>query len=275
MDEQFVYRCTRLDGTGKEGVLKPDENGYYTICLGALDHSSRNVAKDSKGNYFSTYYSSEGASKFFGPGTMFNERIRGGHVKCEYGHPKKDGMDPRQFLERNMQIDERMVCATIGEIWLVPNYKDPLTGEMCVGIFGKVKPSGPYGKYLEEDLKSKGMNVCFSIRSLTTWKMINGRQCKVLHTVITFDYVIEPGITCAEKLLTPSLESRQFDFSHVENADIDFNLTYAESILRERESLGLSTESSDAMVLREALDSYKIETDIRRSSGKIRKAFNL
>lgn len=201
----FVYRCTRLDGTDKKGVLTPDENGYYTICVGALDHKSKNINPKTGEN---EYYSSLGADKFFAPGTLFNQRIAGGFIKAEYGHPSKQpGQTDMEFLERNIRIDEKSVCAVFGEIWLVPDYIDPLTNEKCVGIMAKVKPAGPYGKFLEEDLKTKGMNVCFSIRSLTTRQVINGKNCKVLHTVITFDYVNEPGITCAEKLVSPSLES--------------------------------------------------------------------
>lgn len=203
----FVYRCTRLDGTDKQGILTPDENGYYTICVGALDHKSKNINPKTGEN---EYYSSLGAEKFFAPGTLFNQRIAGGFIKAEYGHPSKvPGQTDMEFLERNIRIDEKLVCAVLGEIWLVPGYIDPLTGEKCVGIMAKVRPTGPYGEFLKKDLETKGANVCFSIRSLTTRQVINGKNCKVLHTVITFDYVNEPGISCAEKLVSPSLESNQ------------------------------------------------------------------
>ena len=40
-DSNFVYKMSRLDGTDKQGILRPDEGGWYTICIGALDHASK------------------------------------------------------------------------------------------------------------------------------------------------------------------------------------------------------------------------------------------
>ena len=37
MSQRATFSCTSLMGTNKAGVLKPDENGYYTVVLGALD----------------------------------------------------------------------------------------------------------------------------------------------------------------------------------------------------------------------------------------------
>lgn len=245
----FVYRMTRLDNQDKQGVLTPDSDGYYTLCVGAIDHSSRNVDKNGR----STYYTAEGASKFFAPGTLFNQRIQGGFIKAEYGHPVREpGMNDTQYVERNMGIRESEVCAQFGAIWLVPNYVDPLTGEKCVGIFAKVKPMGPKGHLLEQELRDKGLNVCFSIRALTTNKVIAGRTCKVLHTVITFDYVNEPGITCAEKMVSPSLESHTPNIA-AENAPLDINVTpaIAQKILDKQSSSPLSMESGTLGILKE------------------------
>lgn len=261
-DSGFVYRMTRLDNKNKQGVLTADENGYYTICVGALDHSSRNV--DAQGR--STYYTAEGASKFFAEGTLFNQRIQGGFIKAEYGHPPREpGMTDMQYVERNMGIRESEVCAQFGAIWLVPNYVDPLTGEKCVGIFAKVKPMGPKGHLLEKELQDKGLNVCFSIRALTTNKIIGGRKCKVLHTVITFDYVNEPGITCAEKMISPSLESYTPQVSR-ENAPLDVDVTpvMAQKILAKQNQGAVSMESSTLSILKTiAKEETKKETRLR------------
>lgn len=273
MSENFVYRCTRLDGTGKQGILTPDDNGFYTICVGALDHASKNV--DQRGQ--PTYYSSHGAERFFAPGTMFNNRIQGGFVKCEYGHPEREpGMNDMQFLERNLAIREKNVCAVIGAIWLVRDYIDPLTGEKCIGIMAKIKPTGPYGKYLEDDLRSKGMNVCFSIRSLTSWKTINGRKCKVLHTVITFDYVNEPGITCAEKLVSPSLESSVPDVKALGiEAEVGMDVMVSNhsinQLLNKSATGVLSLESNSREMLVEAKSNLE---GLERKERKISKAFS-
>lgn len=244
-ESNFVYKMTRLDNSDKKGQLLPDEDGCYTLCVGALNHASRNVDKSTGQN---TYYSADGCEKFFSPGTLFNTRIQGGHVKAEYGHPKfEQGMNEMQYIERNMRIEETKVCCTFMAIWLVEDYIDPLTGDKCIGIFAKIKPSGPYGAVLEKELRDKGLNVCFSIRSLTTNKFINGRKCKVLHTVITFDFVTEPGITCAEKLLSPSLESLD---GVPDSLDINVTPAIAKKLLEKNDSR-LSLESSYLGILRE------------------------
>lgn len=263
----FVYRCTRLDGTNKSGIIKPDADGFYEICVGALDHASKN--KNAQG--VNEYYSSLGADKFFSPGTLFNQRIQGGFIKAEYGHPERlPGQNDMEFMERNLRIKESQVCAVFGAIWLVPDYIDPLTGEKCIGIMAKVKPTGPYGKYLEEDLQTKGMNVCFSIRSLTTRKMIGGRNCKVLHTVVTFDYVNEPGISCAEKLVSPSCESistaEWVDIAKEQGLDIDVNVNTARRLLSRAQTMSLENDSIS--LLQNTLES------IEETERKLHKAFN-
>lgn len=267
-NSNFVYRMTRLDNTGKEGVLKPDSDGWYTICVGALDHASKNVNKNGQNEY----YSSMGMEKFFAPGTLFNERIQGGFIKAEYGHPELEpGMNELKFLERNLQIREKNVCCTFGAIWLVPDYIDPLTKEKCVGIFAKIKPSGPYGKFLEKDLLERGLNVCFSIRSLTTRKNIMGKNAKVLHTVITFDYVGEPGITCAEKMVSPSLES--VNHAHRLPADVlDVEITPKEAmrIIEKNSNRELSLESGCLTVLKEIVNEYQSN----KKTDKLNKSFN-
>lgn len=267
-NSQFVYRMSRLQNQpGKLGVLKPDAEGWYTMCIGALDHASRNI-NPKTGQ--AEYYSQQGFDRFFSPGTLFNDRINGGFIKAEFGHPKIEaGMSESQFLERNLAIYETMVCATFSAIWLVPNYVDPLTGEKCVGIFAKFKPSGPYGKFLEQELQTKGFNCCFSIRSLTTRKMINGRNTKVLHTVITFDYVGEPGITCAEKLVSPSLESVNHAQKIIsDSCDIEVTVAAAKRVLERAESSIISVESSTLSILNDIVqygDGIRQKTQVRNS----------
>ena len=265
-DSNFVYKMSRLDGTDKQGILRPDEGGWYTICIGALDHASKNVNKSGQNEY----YSSEGAESFFAPGTLFNDRIQGGFVKAEYGHPKREaGMTDIQFLERNMQIEETKVCATFGAIWLVPGYIDPLTKEKCVGIFAKIKPSGTYGKFLEQDLQEKGFNVCFSIRSLTTRKNMGGRNVKVLHTVITFDYVTEPGITCAEKLISPSCESVNH-VNAIDTCDVEVTAESAKRVVERAEAGMVSVESSTLSIL---TDIFK-HTSVKPVKQDLSKSFS-
>ena len=72
---------------------------------------------------------------------------------------------------------------------------------------GKVKPSGPMGPSLKEQLENPSENVAFSVRSLTRDKRIAGQLFKHMTTLVTWDYVNEPGISVATKYDNPSLES--------------------------------------------------------------------
>jgi hypothetical protein len=64
--------------------------------------------------------------------------------------------------------------------------------------------------------------VCFSVRSLTDDKIEGGRLVKHIRTIVTWDYVNEPGIDIARKWNSPSLESFEeveFTRDHVEGLD--------------------------------------------------------
>jgi hypothetical protein len=81
-------------------------------------------------------------------------------------------------------------------------------GKPLIAIISEVQPSGPMGDYLKASLDNKDENVCFSIRAFSDDKMLGKQNVKTLRNVITFDYVIEPGIAYAEKYKSPTLESR-------------------------------------------------------------------
>jgi len=105
-----------------------------------------------------------------------------------------------------MDIQEDNVCCHFRRIWLEAGHKSP-DGRPVVAIMAEVKPSGPKGPALAEALQNNAENVCFSIRSFTHDVMQNGVLNKLLRTIVTFDYVNEPGISIAKKWHAPGLES--------------------------------------------------------------------
>jgi hypothetical protein len=78
-----------------------------------------------------------------------------------------------------------------------------------IAIIAWVKPSGPNGPALEASLDNPNENVCFSIRSFTDDYRERGITRRVLKTIVTWDYVNEPGIAVAEKFKAPALEVLQ------------------------------------------------------------------
>ena len=64
------------------------------------------------------------------------------------------------------------------EVVIDTTLKD-VKGNRYIGIRGKIKPSGPYGRVLEQKFADPDMNVCFSVRSFTRDKFANGRLEKI------------------------------------------------------------------------------------------------
>jgi len=194
-----TYSCTALVGSNKAGILKPDEDGYYTIVLGALDVF----------NSAGSFYPYESAKHLFAESSSLMRRIANGACRAEYGHPKKEkGWSDMDFINRLLVIEEKNVCAHIKNVTIdMASVKDKKTGRPVVALIGKVKPTGPYGHVLEAQLQNPNENVCFSIRSLTDDVVVRGVNHKNIRIVICWDYVNEPGISVANKYQSPALES--------------------------------------------------------------------
>lgn len=191
------FACTSLVGTNKVGNLKRDQNGYYPMVVGALKMF----------NSAGQFYDYEQSKKLFEESSQLMRRVRRGALRGEYGHPKRQpGMSMDQFAHRVLSIHEEMVCCHHMELWLEPNLMKDDAGRPVIAIMSKVSPNGPYGAVLERQLQNPKENVCFSIRAFTDDSMNRGVVTRVLKTVVTFDYVNEPGMAVAEKYKSPALE---------------------------------------------------------------------
>lgn len=242
MSQRATFSCTALMGTNKAGLLKPDENGYYTVVLGALD--TYNSAGD--------FYPFESAKELFKESSSLMRRIKNGACRAEYGHPKKvPGMTDREFLSRILTIHEDKVCCHIKEVTIDSNSVKGADGKPVLAIIGKIKPSGPYGQVLKEQLENKDENVCFSIRSLTR-DVFDGRvNRKNLMQVICWDYVNEPGIAVANKYQSPSLESANDDH-------VTFTAEQFSSVKELQKCVGMETSGVDVdEIIKQLTDNTK------------------
>ncbi len=241
MTQAVKFTATKLVGTGKAGVLKPDANGYYEMVIGGLNTF----------NSAGEYYTLEGAQALFESSSAFMRRVQSGCLKGEVGHPKKQsGWTIDEYLGRIMQIEETNVCCHFAEIWLDPNYgrnNPDIKNPNMVAIMAKFKPAGPQGNALREALENGLENVCFSIRALTRDHMDRGQVFRVLNTIFTFDWVTEPGINSARKWNSPALESLVESF-------VTFNEleTAVEHICHD-----VAAMESSRLMANEALESFK------------------
>lgn len=196
---QFV--CTALAGVNKVGNLKQTDQGYFRVVLGALNMF----------NSAGEFYDYEPARSLFEGSSQLMRRCSRGALRGEYGHPKPlPGQSSNEFAHRVMSIYEDKVSHHIMNLTLdFENVKDP-KGKPVIAIIGDVMPAGPMGAALERSLKNPNENVCFSIRAFTDDHRLGGIVHRHLKTVVTWDYVNEPGLSVAEKWQSPALES-QFD----------------------------------------------------------------
>lgn len=196
--QRASYSCTALVGTNKSGVLRPTEDGYYTVVLGALNVFNSGGA----------YYALEPAKALFDESSAFMRRIKDGALRGECGHPRRAAnMQPRDFFTRVLDVYEPNISHHIRRVWLEESGMRDDRGLVVVTIMGEVKPCGPMGPALKEALDNPSENVCFSIRSFTDDRQVGGIIQKALKTIVTWDWVNEPGISVAKKWRSPALES--------------------------------------------------------------------
>ena len=191
------FTCTALAGTNLAGELKPDKDGYYTMVLGAYEYY----------NSANEYYPFASAKEFFQSSSSFIRRVKGGCIRGEYKHPvRQPGWTDAEWIQRILDIDLDRACAVFGDIWIDNKTIKGSDGNYIIAVIGKVKPWGPYSKYLVDLLNDPRQNVCWSVRCLTENMMARGRREKHLRVPVTYDLVNEPGIDIAVKWKSPALE---------------------------------------------------------------------
>lgn len=197
MSQRATFACTALLGTNKVGELKKTDDGYYIVVLGALDVF----------NSAGAYYPYDSAKDVFKESSSLMRRVANGALRGEYGHPKRQpNQSLREFVDRVLQIDEKNVAFHVRKVTVDFTSVKGEDGRPVIALIGEIKPAGPYAHVLEKQLENPSENVCFSIRSLTDDTFVAGKLYKHIRTVVTWDYVNEPGISVATKWKSPALE---------------------------------------------------------------------
>ena len=253
----FSLSCTALVGTNKAGTLKPDADGYYQVVLGALDVYNNTGA----------FYPEATARQLFQASSSLMRRIASGNLRGEYGHPTPEpGMSMDAFVARVRRIDEDRICMHIRKVWIDYSFKN-LKGQPIIAILGEIRPSGPRGPALKDQLENRFEDVCFSIRSLTHDFNSGGRLTKNFKMIVTWDYVNEPGLAIAHKWNAPGLES------HVDVDTKDLTVSLTEQIIlpgqllamsRKRQASGASMESDTGISLESLIEVMTTDTQTKR-----------
>lgn len=199
MGKEIFFTTVKSNADNRK--LEQDENGYYRVNLGGLNTF----------NSAGEFYVDDGVKDLLtNKSSALARRLKSGYLKSEVDHPQYlPGMSKAQFYARNMKIDIANTACHIRDIILTPtNEASGIPGQgNFVLIEGWIKPSGPHGEALKAALDNPDENVAFSIRSFTSDKVVNGVRMKKIMQIITFDWVLEPGISKASKWKKLSIES--------------------------------------------------------------------
>lgn len=206
-----AYDNILLRNSGKQGILKPDQDGYRSMPLGAI--GCFNTRRE-------FYSAEEDVIRLFDRSSRFMDMVNRGNLLAEMEHPMPNAqegtLNPRTgellldaYILRLRQFKAGNICAHIKNVRLVSNedVKSPDVPSNAIIIMGDVKPTRDHADKLERAFVNPHENVSFSIRSLTDNQWIAGVLHKRIVEVLGFDWVTLPGIRTAHKMASPQLES--------------------------------------------------------------------
>jgi hypothetical protein len=198
---------SKKEKMGVDNPIIKDENGYYKVTFGAINTFNKN----------GIYYKVTDIDRFFGPNSIIGRRINEGVLIAEYQHPKVDGMSVDEIRRRTFFLDGDRKAAHIKKIELYNTGKTEPGFDLPVyKVYGWVRPSGPYGKYLQDALDNPDENVAFSIRSLVKTYRAGNIWVKEVKLLSTYDYVPENGMPGATQWNAAGLESFMPEIDNVD-----------------------------------------------------------
>lgn len=254
------YGATALGGANPVKHLTMDNRGYRKVVLGAFNIPNKSGI---------VYPFLPQVEALFKPGSSFYNTLMDRKLKGECGHPSPLGMTLEQYLIRLQKTDPTRVAVHIVEIELCETKTD--RGLPVVLVYGWVKPSGPYGPSLEKQLENPEENVSFSLRSLTDPIVVDGKMCKVVWCMITYDLVENQGIQYADKDQTLQLVNKDMNVRININAGLEeltpgvyFTPEHFEAAIRMANTGGLEDDSKSLAMIQTELGWNKVQvTDLR------------
>lgn len=251
---------------GKE--IEKDADGYYKVRLGAFNIFNAQGA----------FYSDKGIEDILkGKDSIFYRRLSQGFLRGEMGHPPmKPGMTKAQFIYRSSIIDMDNVAFHIKKVEL-ENTDEKVENMGMAGnvkiVVGWVKPAGPKGKYLQEALDNPECNVAFSVRSISSDRILpNGTIFKETKFITTWDWVVEPGIKLANTfdMLNERVLNRE-SYSEVFGYEINMeDVNKVEATTKHDVAIG-SINQESANTVMELSNILKKEINVIRSRSKMLK----
>lgn len=203
---QFRVETLVVHNGHKLGRLRPDENGYYAhVPMAVLGIQTRN----------NTYYDVPAfVAQINNPSSMFSQRLAGGQLYGEWGHPNIIGLGDMEAMARLSDIREE----NYSHFFRGVNTGQKLEGGGLI-LEATIKPHGPFKQSLLDNLDDPCMNTAFSLRAITRAEQRGGVSFRTMRKLVTFDAVGAGGYFQASKAFSPATEN--FDMFDVSLIDVD------------------------------------------------------
>lgn len=221
-----------LPKSGKNGILKPDSEGYYTLNGGGFNIPNRNGITYSFNDYIATC---------MGDDSDFARRLKRGEVQGEMGHPPRfylkmvDGKVVRhdiatifEWILRLRTIDQDRVCMLISDVFFKWENENSKTSPLYVDY--RVKPFGVFGHLFKDHLDTPSANTSISIRTVISPTTAFDKFRNVEYWTGS-DWVPEPGMDKANKWSSAGCEGLNLDdyLAGVDNGNEDNSVIIVET----------------------------------------------
>lgn len=240
MSNALEFSNVLLSQTGKKGVLKKLDGGYYEILLGAFGTTGN-------GGWF---YNTKSAMRYIRSDREFMAMLNSGRIRSEYGHPiRTPGMTDAEWFVRINTILESNVSSHIRAIDFSQDLVKDARGRSVVAVVGQVRP---YEETFRQQFENPHEDVNYSVRCFAKRDFRNMQ--KHLTKIITWDNVYDPGVKLASKYHTPSLESNAIDFENPKDIAIaldsyEFNVSRLKEEVAAIDHIGSFESRSDIITV--------------------------
>lgn len=216
---EFTFCCSAMPTINGFTLRKiePNAEGWWEVPVGCLGMPTRSKT---------LYDTKSFIEAMNNPTSRFNITLKDGNLHGEWGHPDAYTKDD---IPRLLKIDEHFVSHYFGKIWVGETIT--IDGRECTPIYAWVKPTGPYGQYLEQALRDPTHNTAFSHRTLCLPAgEKDGCDYRIVQILVTFDAVHAPGFTVTSKRYSIGPKAGNADFGiPLDSMDIKNYMQYAKA----------------------------------------------
>lgn len=251
MNQFATYTAVKQPTNEELQKIQPDSTGYWPVVLGGF-----NLANE-HGEF---YEFTNKVKSLFEDDSIMLRRLKKGLCCAEYGHPKLEGLNDKQKVARVAFIDGDRICNHIRKVTLestVDEFKKPI-----VLVKGEIRPDGPFGNVVADQLNNPCRNVAYSGRYFNDFKMVGGKLIRTVTDVVNYDWVVEGGVGIATQFQAISLEE------FVEIYKFKFTPSVLDGAIKELEShnsLAMEDNSTTLKMVRTSLGWEKVAINNPRS----------